>query len=75
MQLDIRLPIGALFTLLGLILVVYGVTADASIYTRSLGHNVNLWWGLVLVAFGVAFLLLARRGARAADAVVPSADV
>ena len=75
MQLDIRVPIGALFTLLGLILVVYGVTADVSIYARSLGHNVNLWWGLVLVAFGVACLLLARRGARAGDAVAPSVDV
>ena len=68
MHLDIRLPIGVLFALLGIILTLYGLASDASIYARSLGHNVNLWWGLVLLAFGVIVLLLARRGARAAAA-------
>jgi len=71
MQLDIRIPIGALFTLLGLILTAYGLVSDPAMYTRSLGHNVNLWWGLVMLAFGIVVLLLARAGAgrapRAAD--------
>ena len=62
MNLDIRLPIGMLFSLLGLILVGYGLAGDASIYERSLGQNVNLWWGLVLVAFGAVFLWLGRQG-------------
>jgi hypothetical protein len=36
-------------------------------YTRhSLGLNVNLWWGIVMLLFGAAMLLLARRGAAAA---------
>lgn len=59
-MLDIRLPIGILFTLLGLVLVVYGLVSDPRIYQRSLGINVNLWWGLVLLAFGVMMWALAR---------------
>ena len=62
MQLDIRVPIGILFTLLGLMLVGFGLVADDAINARSLGHDLNLWWGLVLTAFGVVMLVLARRG-------------
>ena len=66
MNLDIRLPIGGLFTLLGLLLTGYGLMADASIYRRSLGHNVNLWWGIVVLLFGVLFLWMGRKGTAAA---------
>ena len=60
---DIRAPIGGLFTLLGLMLVGYGLlaTESTSAATLSAGTNVNLWWGLVLLAFGIFMLLLARR--------------
>jgi hypothetical protein len=61
MNLDVRLPIGLMFTALGLILVVYGLASGAAIYARSLGVNVNLWWGLVLLAFGLAMLVFALR--------------
>ena len=64
MQLDLRLPIGWMFTAVGLLLVGYGLVADRAIYARSLGVNVNLWWGLVLFVFGVIMLALARAGAR-----------
>ena len=64
MQLDLRLPIGWMFTVVGLLLVGYGLLADRAIYARSLGVNVNLWWGLVLLAFGVCMLALARAGSR-----------
>lgn len=59
--LDIRLPIGGLFAVLGLVLTGYGAaTADqAAHYERSLSFNINLWWGLVLLAFGVGLLLSA----------------
>ncbi len=60
-MLDIRLPIGILFSLLGLLLGGYGLVSDPAIYRRSLGINVNLWWGLVLLAFGLLMWLLARR--------------
>ncbi len=63
MGLDIRLPIGLLFTLLGLVLALFGLFADPAIYARSLGYNVNLWWGLVLVVFGVLNLYYGRKGA------------
>jgi hypothetical protein len=67
MGLDIRLPIGLMFTLFGLLLVVYGALSDKSIYQRSLGINVNLGWGVVLLLFGVVMLVLGRRGTSTAE--------
>lgn len=64
MGLDIRLPIGAMFTLFGLLLVVYGLVSDKSIYQRSLGINVNVGWGAVLLVFGILMLVLGKRGAK-----------
>ena len=61
-QLDLRIPIGGMFTIFGIVLVVYGLVSDPAIYQRSLGINVNLWWGIVLLAFGVVMLWLARAG-------------
>jgi hypothetical protein len=61
MRLDIRTPIGLMFTLLGALVAGYGVLADKAIYQRSLGMNVNLWWGLVMLAFGLVFLWMGRR--------------
>ena len=63
MQLDIRLPMGLLFLILGVILVGYGLTSDPAIYAEhSLGQNVNLVWGGIFAAFGAVMLWLARRG-------------
>ncbi len=62
MQLDIRLPIGLMFTVIGVLLVVFGAIADKNIYKSSLGINVNLWWGLVVLVFGIVMFLLGRRG-------------
>jgi hypothetical protein len=63
MGLDIRIPIGLLFGLLGAILAVFGLFSDRAIYERSLGININIWWGLVLIVFGVAMFVFGRRGA------------
>ncbi|MGE5800879.1 MAG: hypothetical protein ACM358_01360 [Gemmatimonadota bacterium] len=65
MQLDLRIPIGGMFTIFGVVLIVYGLVSDPAIYQRSLGINVNLWWGLVLLVFGVVMLWLAYRVYRA----------
>jgi membrane protein implicated in regulation of membrane protease activity len=70
MSFDIRLPIGSLFTVLGLIMSGYGLatSGDAAHYAPSLGVNINLWWGLVMLTFGVLMLAAAvhaRRGAAA----------
>jgi len=72
--LDVRLPIGGLFTALGLLLGGYGLATagDPSHYARSLSVNINLWWGLVMLAFGLTLLAavwlsrrrLAGRGSR-----------
>lgn len=64
MKLDLRIPIGLMFAIIGVALVVYGMASDGAIYARSLGINVNLWWGLVLVAFGAVMLALATRAER-----------
>jgi len=64
MRLDVRFPIGGMFSILGALLTLYGITSDQAIYARSLGINVNLWWGLVLLAFGLVMLGLAVRAAR-----------
>jgi hypothetical protein len=63
MNLDIRLPIGMLFTVLGLLLAGYGALSDPAVYQRSLGYNLNLIWGLVLLAFGGFMWVMGRRGA------------
>ena len=63
MTLDLRLPIGLMFTIIGTLLIGFGLVSDDAIYVRSLGINVNLWWGLVLLLFGAVMLGLVR-GAR-----------
>lgn len=59
MNLDLRLPIGLMFTIMGALLILFGLVSSDAIYSRSLGINVNLWWGLVLLAFGLAMLAFA----------------
>jgi len=68
--LDIRLPIGGLFSVLGLLIGGYGLgtTADAAHYAASMGVNINLWWGLVMLLFGVLLLAAAGRTRRRASA-------
>jgi len=61
MGLDIRLPIGGLFTVIGLLLVSYGLLAGKAIYQASLGINVNFWWGLVMLGFGLIMIMFSRR--------------
>lgn len=65
MHLDIRVPIGLLFSVIGLLLVFYGAVSESSLYDRSLGININLWWGGALLVFGAAMLYLSRKSLRA----------
>jgi hypothetical protein len=64
MGLDIRLPIGGLFTVIGILLTGYGVLADKAIYQASLGVNVNLRWGLVMLVFGLIMAVFGQRADR-----------
>ena len=63
MGLDIRLPIGMMFTVIGALLAGYGLIADKAIFVRSLGINVDLIWGAALLVFGLAFVIAGRRSA------------
>lgn len=61
MNFDLRYPVGMMFSLFGALITIYGLTSDPAIYQRSLGINVNLWWGIVLLVFGVLMFVLAVR--------------
>ena len=63
MGLDIRWPIGLMFTLIGALLAVFGLVKGAE--SVSLGININLIWGAVLVVFGVLMLVGALRARKA----------
>jgi hypothetical protein len=66
MGLDIRIPMGLMFGLLGVIITLYGLVSGPEIYRKhSLGININLAWGLVMVAFSAVMLLLAWRASKA----------
>jgi hypothetical protein len=65
-MLDVRWPIGTLFATLGLLLTGYGLATagNAQQYARSLSVNVNLWWGMVMLVFGLVLLLAAWKGGK-----------
>jgi hypothetical protein len=53
MGLDIKIPIGAMFTIFGLILTIYGLTTIGNeMYGISLNININLWSGIFMLVFG-----------------------
>ncbi|MGN6641569.1 MAG: hypothetical protein ACTHKU_01060 [Verrucomicrobiota bacterium] len=60
MGLDLRWPIGLMFSLIGIILTISGLVTGE----RSLGININLVWGIVLVLFGAFMLILAVKGSK-----------
>jgi hypothetical protein len=63
MNLDLRIPMGLMFSITGFILAVFGIRTkdDVDLYARSLGINANLWWGIVLLVFGLTMFILGRR--------------
>jgi len=64
-MLDIRYPIGGMFVLLGAILAGFGLVSNPELYRlHSLGVNVNLIWGCVLLVFGGFMLAMAHRARR-----------
>jgi len=65
MNFDLRLPIGIMFSTFGLILTIFGAISDKKIYEEhSLGININLIWGLVMLVFGAFMLFLALKGGK-----------
>ena len=69
MNLDLRIPMGLMFTVTGAILVTWGIktNGNTALYAKSLGINANLWWGLVILILGILMLLLAWRAKRKSD--------
>jgi hypothetical protein len=61
MRFDLKTPIGLLFSLYGLLLVLYAIFGEETQYARSLGWNVNGYWGALMLSFGIGLLVLGRR--------------
>ena len=61
MGIDIKFPIGLMFSILGFLLTIYGAVThgDEALYSRSLGININLWSGLGMLIFGLIMLFFA----------------
>jgi hypothetical protein len=74
MSLDIRLPIGLMFAVIGVLLTVFGLISDTAIYQRSLGMNINLIWGVCLFTFGALMFVMGRRGSSSARPSDDSAE-
>jgi hypothetical protein len=66
MNLDLRIPMGLMFAFTGAIMTAWGIktNGDAALYARSLGINANLWWGIVLLVFGLSMYILGQRSQR-----------
>jgi threonine/homoserine/homoserine lactone efflux protein len=62
MGLDIKIPIGLMFTILGVILTILGLVTrgDTALYEQAMGYNINLFSGLVMLAFGCFMLFTSR---------------
>ena len=58
MKLDVRIPVGLMLATMGALLGGFGLAGDRSIYARSLGINVNLIWGVVLMTVAACLLAL-----------------
>lgn len=66
MILDLRIPMGLMFTITGMILTFFGILTrhDAVLYAKSMGINANFWWGLVMLTFGLTMYLTGIRRQR-----------
>jgi len=54
---DLRVLIGGLFTLYGVVLTILGLLASKAALAKAAGININLWMGLGMLLLGVFFLL------------------
>jgi hypothetical protein len=56
--LDLKLPLGGLLCFYGLLLFGYGLASDSAMYEKSFGMNLNLAWGILMLAVGLVFVAL-----------------
>jgi hypothetical protein len=73
MNLDLRIPMGLMFSIIGVILTGFGAATynNTELYARSLGVNANLWWGIVLLIFGLIMFLMGRSSQKRLAALPP----
>ena len=64
---DIRIPIGLMFSVLGVLITIFGIVtkSDSAMYQRSLGINVNILMGVVMLIFGLIMLYLSQKKKKA----------
>ena len=62
MGLDIKVPIGLMFTILGLLRTIFGLAtaSNAEMYERSLDININLWTGAAMLVIGIVMLATSK---------------
>lgn len=76
MNLDLRIPMGLMFSIVGVILTAFGAATnnDAALYAKSMGINANLWWGIVLLIFGQIMFHMGRRRQQRLAKLPPSPE-
>lgn len=64
---DIRIPIGLMFSIIGVLISIFGVVtmSNTEMYQRSLGININIIMGIVMLVFGLIMLYFAWRKKKA----------
>jgi sulfite exporter TauE/SafE len=64
---DIRIPIGLMFSIVGVLITVFGffTMSDTEMYHKSLGVNVNIIMGILMLVFGLIMLFFAFRKKKA----------
>ena len=60
---DIRIPIGLMFSIVGVLITGFGLftISNTEMYHKSLGINVNIIMGVLMLIFGLVFLFFAFR--------------
>lgn len=58
---DLRLTIGRLLFVIGMLLIAATTLAPETIRNQLYGANLNLVWGLLLLGCGALFMLAARK--------------
>jgi sulfite exporter TauE/SafE len=60
---DIRIPIGLMFSIVGAIISIFGFAtmSNTEMYHKSLGVNVNIIMGILMLIFGLIMLFFAFR--------------
>ena len=64
MEIDLRIPMGMMFSMIGAVLLAFGLATrtHTEMYAKSFGINVDLWWGVVVLVLGLIMLNMGRRG-------------